>query len=403
MGMEVIVKLISTLLLLSIMITACSPAPSRPKFRTGSGDGIPDPSNPNDPDNPVIPDDPDNPGVPGELNITFNTAIPRLTHEEWENTVRDSFLLAGRPGLASKFSQDDNSTIFHNDSAANKVTTGLWKDYQEASEELGKRIAGDANQVKKLIPADAPAGEKIERAAAILKPLLLRAYRRPATEAELTGLSSIFNKAKSLTGNANYDTAGIQAVTAAILQSPQFIYHPEYGAKEGQVAKLTPYEVATRLSYAVWKSIPDQALLDAAAGNKLSSDDEVKAQVTRMFKDVRATDTVKYFLNELFETKKFVGLTKNKELYPKFPNDLGDTLKREAEMFIDDVAVKNNGGITKLLTSSYTFVNDKTAPLYEVSLPGTMELTKVELDPKIRSGLITQVGWLAANAIMHLF
>ncbi|RYZ69506.1 MAG: DUF1595 domain-containing protein, partial [Proteobacteria bacterium] len=252
-------KLFSTFLLLSMIVSACSSPPSRPSYRLGSGDGIPDPDNPNDPDNPV--DEPIDDINSGELNITFNTAIPRLTHDEWENTVRDAFLLAGRPGLAAKFTQDDNSTIFHNDSDTNKVTTGLWKDYQEASEELGKRIAGDANQVKKLIPADAPAGEKLERASAILKPLLLRAYRRPATEAELTGLSNIFNKGKSLTGNANYDAAGFQAVTAAILQSPQFIYHPEYGAKDGKVAKLTPHEVATRLSYAIWKSIPDQALL----------------------------------------------------------------------------------------------------------------------------------------------
>ncbi len=390
-------KLISKLLVLSVLVSACSPAPSRPKFRTGSGDIILDPNDPNNP-NPDDPNDPNNPTNSGELKITFNTAIPRLTHDEWENTVRDAFMLAARPGLAVKFTQDDNSTIFHNDADINKVTTGLWKDYQEASEELGKRIAGDANQVKKLVPADAPAGEKIERASAILKPLLLRAYRRPATDAELMGLSNIFNKGKALTGNANYDAAGFQAVTAAILQSPQFIYHPEYGLKEGKVAKLSPYEVATRLSYAVWKSIPDQILLDAAAGDKLGTEEEVKVQITRMFKDPRATDTVKYFLNELFETKKFVGLTKNKDLYPKFPNDLGDTLKREAEMFIDDVAIKNNGGITKLLTSSYTFVNDKTAPLYDVALPGTMELTKVELDPKKRSGLITQIGWLAANA-----
>jgi hypothetical protein len=383
------VKVIAVSLLISILASSCSSPPSRRTVGSAEQRGIPGGGRPGG----TATDDDSS-----DLTITFNTALPRLTHEEWENTVRDAFLLADRPGLAAKFSQDDNSTIFHNDSATNKVTTNLWKDYQEASEELGKRVAGDLNQVKKLVPADAPEGETIERAKAILQPLLLRAYRRPATEAEINGLSNIFQKGKMLTGNNNYDAAGLEAATAAIVQSPQFIYHPEYGTKDGKLAKLGPYEIATRLSYAIWKSIPDKELLSAAAAKNLASGEGIKAQVRRMFKDPRAVHTVQYFLNELFETKKFVGLTKNKELYPKFPNDLGDTLKREAEMFIDDVVVKHGGGITKLLTSTYTFVNDKTAPLYGVALPGTMELTKVELNPKERSGLITQVGWLAANA-----
>lgn len=382
-------KLTTQLVVLSLLVASCSKSPSRPGLRNNVDGGSVGGGG----------DDPNGTGDQGgELAITFNTALPRLTHDEWENTVRDAFLLSARPNLASKFSSDDNSTIFHNDSAINKVTSNLWKDYQEASEELGKRIAADANQVKKLIPAEAPQGETLERAKAILKPLILRAYRREATDEELNGLADIYKNGKQLTGLKDFDPAGLQAVTAAIVQSPQFIYHPEYGSKDGKVAKLSPSEIATRLSYAIYKSIPDQALFEAAASGKLGTDEEIKAQVTRMFKDPRATDTLRYFVNELFETKKFVNLTKNKDLYPKFPNDLGDTLKREAEMYIDDVVVKNNGGITKLLTSSYTFVNDKTAPLYDVALPGTMDLTRVDLDPKKRSGLITQIGWLASNA-----
>ena len=345
------------------------------------------------------PKDPDSPeeGKDEALQITFHTALPRLTHDEWENSVRDIFLLPKVPGLAQGFSRDDNSTIFYNDSATNKVTTNLWKDYQEASEEVGKRISADDNQVKTLV-VNAPAGETIERAKAVLKPIILRAYRRPATEAELEGLGKIYVDGRRLTGGKIFDNSGIRAATVAILQSPQFIYHPEYGAKKDQVAVLTPYETAARLSYAIWKSVPDQALFEAAEKGKLESDEDIKVQVARMIKDKRATDTIRYFVNEVFETKKFVNLVKDKALFPKFPNDLGDTLKREAEMFIDDVVIKNNGGITKLLTTSYTFVNDKTAPLYEVALPGTMELTKVELDPTKRAGLVTQLGWLASNA-----
>lgn len=365
---------------------ACNKMPDRPHLsdRTGgSGNTTTDP------------DDPD--GSVSEDAIGFNTALPRLSHEEWENTVRDAFLLNEKPGMASRFTPDDNSTIFHNDSAINKVTSNLWKDYQEASEEIGEKIASNEAQRKKLI-GNAPAGDNEARARAVLSPLLLRAYRRPATEAELKALSAIYVKGKELTGKGNFDEGGLKAVTAAILQSPQFIYHPEIGASAAGEAKLSAYEIAARLSYALWKTIPDQDLLNAAANNSLMDQATAKAQVERMLKDPKATNTVRYFLTELFETKKFVNLQKNPKLYPKFPNDLGDTLKREADMFIDEVAVKENGGITRLLTAPFTYVNDKTAPLYDLPAPGTMDLTKAELDPKKRVGLIMQVGWLAANA-----
>lgn len=387
------------ILTLSLTLAACSGAPPRPGLNGNGGDSTrgpdetetPGTSNSGPKDNPN--DDDDKPIV-----IGFNTALPRLTHEEWENTVRDTFLLAGTPNLAVNFSVDDGSIIFRNDSDINKVTTSLWKDYQEAAELVGKRISGNATAVKKLIPSNAPAGENVDRAKAILKPLLQRAFRRPATEVELKAYSDLFVKGKSLTGLKEFDAAGIALVTSAIIQSPNFIYHPEFGDKDGEVAKLKPIEVASRLSFAIWKSIPDQELFDAAAAGKLGTPEEIRAQVTRMFKDARASNTLRYFVNELFETKKFAGITKDAKLFPKFPNDLGDTMQKEAEMFIDDVVVKNNGGITKLLTASYTFANDKTAPLYDIALPGSMELTRVELDPKVRAGLITQLGWLTLNA-----
>lgn len=382
-------RLIAFICLPMVFALACNKAPNKPKTRDGDG-----PSSQNGRQGPS--DDSDD--TAGPVIAGFNTALPRLTHEEWENVVRDTFLLNGRPGMASRFSQDDNSTIFHNDSAANKVTSNLWKDYQEASEELGEKIATDGGVRGKLIPGNAPAGESEARAKAILAPLLRRAYRRPATEAELNGLTAIFMKGKQLTGKGNFDEGGLKAVTAAILQSPQFIYHPEIGAEGGEKAKLSSFEIATRLSFAIWKSIPDDELLTAAESNALQDPEKAKAQVERMMKDPRAANTLRYFLSELFETKKFVNLQKNQKLYPKFPNDLGDTLKREADLFIEEVALKEEGGITRLLTAPYTFVNDKTAPLYDLPPPGTMDLTKVNLDPKKRVGLIMQLGWLASNA-----
>ncbi len=381
---------------LIMILGACKPSPQKPSFaKKGGASQVPvDPSQANEPDGP---DDPAV-GVDEEVTIGFNTALPRLTHDEWENSVKDVFLLSDRPGLAGRFAADGDSTLFRNDSDVNRLSTNLAKNYAEASEEIGKRISSNAELIKKLIPANAPTGETLARATAIVGPIATRAYRRPLTKAELEGLSKIYADAKKLLNSQNFDSAGLQLLAAAIIQSPQFIYRPELGEKQDKVAKLSPYEVASRLSYALWKTIPDDELQKAAASGALASEEGVKKQVNRMMGDARSTQTLKFFIQEIFETKKFVNLKKDGKMFPNFPTNLGDTLKREAEMFIDDVVVKNDGGLNQLLTANYTFVNDATAPLYGVSKPNSNELTRVNLDPKQRAGLITSLGWLAYNA-----
>ncbi len=384
---------------LILILSACKSAPQKPSFgkKDGSNQTPGDPDNPRDPDDPNNPDNPTG-GVDGEVSVGFNTALPRLTHDEWENSVKDVFLLNEKPGLAGRFAADGDSTLFRNDSDVNKLSTNLAKNYSEASEEIGKRISTNADIMKKLIPANAPAGESLARATAIVGPIATRAYRRPLTKAELEGLSNIYANAKKLLNAQNFDAAGLQLLAAALIQSPQFIYRPELGEKEDKFAKLSPYEVASRLSYALWKTIPDEELQKAAASGALATEEGIKKQVDRMMNDPRSTQTLKFFIQEIFETKKFVNIKKDNKMFPNFPNDLGDTLKREAEMFIDDVVIKNDGGLNQLLTANYTFVNDKTAPLYGVNKPNSNDLTKVNLDPKQRAGLITSVGWLAYNA-----
>lgn len=383
-------------LIIGLALASCKLGPPRPNLSNKQGGTID--QRPGKTPVGGKPDKPDQPTTGADPVIGFNTAIPRLSHEEWENSVKDVFLMNEKPGLASRFAADGDSTLFKNDSDINKISSNLTKNYRESSEEVAKRVASDGDLMKKLIPSNAPAGDTKERALAILTPIATRAYRRPLTEPEINGLSALFMKGKEFTGRGSFDAGGVEVLATALLQSPQFLYHPELGEKEGEFAKLAPYEVASRLSYALWKSIPDQALLKSAAEGKLETEEGIEAEIERMMKDPRTTETIRYFVNELFETKKFVGIKKDSKMYPKFPNDLGDTLKREAELFIDDVVIKNNGGMTKLLTASYAFVNDKTAPLYDIALPGTMELTKVELDPKKRAGLITQLGWLSYNA-----
>lgn len=114
--------------------------------------------------------------------------------------------------------------------------------------------------------------------------------------------------------------------------------------------------------------------------------------------DKRGEDALAFFHAKAFNIDKFVPGDKDKKLFPKWPTDLGDSFKREAELFFREAVITNNGGLKEILTAPYTFVNAKTAPLYGVTAPSGLNFVKVNLDPKQRAGLLTQIGFLASKA-----
>jgi hypothetical protein len=330
--------------------------------------------------------------------LVDSTRFPRLTHLQWENTVRDLLKLSASPGSSSSFTTDPPGSTFGNDGNLLKVTPGLWGDYAKAAEDLAAKLGTDSAQIAKIAPADLPT-EIDAKAKAWIALFGKRAYRRPLSATELNELLPLFKKGPELTGITDPFAAGVSIVVQMILQSPNFVYRAELGMKnpDGSYG-LTSYEMASRLSYSLWNTMPDDALFAAAEDLSLETQEGIAAQAKRMLDDPRAEPTVADFHAKLLDFNHFDGLTKDTTAFPEWKPEMSTYMRKEAELFVRDVTLTQSKGLTELLTADYTFVNAVTAPLYGLSGTYGTEFTKAKLDPAQRAGFLTQVGFLAANA-----
>jgi hypothetical protein len=219
-----------------------------------------------------------------------------------------------------------------------------------------------------------------------------RIFRRPLTSGEKASFLRLFQKGEPTIG---YDAA-IALILNAMLQSPQFLYRVEAPlAPEGSVSSdtvpLGPYELATRLSYFLWGSTPDEELLAAAAEGQLSTDEEIEAQTRRLLADERAKSRVREFHAQWLGLGRFETVARDGT-----DDDTKASWKRSILAFTDSVFWAEGGTVRDLYESDQVFLDDKLAPLYGKSVAGS-ELEAVTLESQ-RSGLLTQPGLMAMLA-----
>ncbi|MFT3775318.1 MAG: DUF1592 domain-containing protein [Minicystis sp.] len=325
--------------------------------------------------------------------------FPRLSHLQWENTVQDLLYLSAPSGLSASFTGDPLGGIFDNNESSLMVTPGLWADYQLAAEELSAKVTSDPALLAKLIPADAPS-DAAGKTKAFIESFGMRAYRRPLTSAEVSTYLAIFAKGKDVVEGPDDFTKGVKLALQAFLQSPHFVYRVEASSEAGDdgLIPLTGYEIAAKLSYMLWNTMPDDALFKAAESGKLDTAEGVLDEAQRLLADDRAHAMVAWFHKQLYQYDHYDDLNKDTTKFPNFDPALGADMKREAQMFIDDVVFGGGGGIREILTQPTTFVNDKLAAIYGLEGNFTSEMVKVDLDPKERAGFLTHIGFLASNA-----
>ncbi|HKU38248.1 MAG TPA: DUF1592 domain-containing protein, partial [Polyangiales bacterium] len=342
---------------------------------------------------------PEKPGVPANSpidpltgkpvieGIAWTTRLPRLSHEQWENSVRDLLRLPERPGLSATFSTDPSDSRFDN-FGERIVSANLWADYQRAAETVAADVAKDAQKLARIRPAGADARSFVAQ-------LGRRAFRRPLSSAEIDALVALFQQGPTLVGGDAF-AAGAELVIASLLQSVHFLYRVEHSTKvsDGKIW-LDSYELASRLSYALWNSMPSDELLDAAERGALASAGGVEDWTRKMLDDPRAEATLVEFHAQLLNVAEYGTIAKNTTLFPTFSTALQPIIQDEARSFVREVSVVEGGGIADLLTSPFTFVNDKTAAFYGVKGSFGSELKKVQLDPAQRAGFLTQIGFLS--------
>ena len=209
-------------------------------------------------------------------------------------------------------------------------------------------------------PADAAGEEPCVRR--IVAALGRRAFRRPLAAADTTALLDAYRRERQ---SGTFET-GVEAVLRRILASPSFVFRPEAepaGAEPGTAHVVSGYELASRLSFFLWSSIPDDELLRAAGAGELRQPAAVARQVRRMLTDTRARALTGNFAGQWLYLRNLRGILPNSDLFPDFDDNLREAMRTEAEMFFASVVAEDRS-VLDLLTADDTFVNERLAKHY---------------------------------------
>ena len=202
----------------------------------------------------------------------------------------------------------------------------------------------------------------------ILSTLMRRAYRRPVTDADLRKPFELYQEARSGAKSADGFEAGVEMGLAAVLVSPEFLFRVEQdpaGAASGTPYRISDLELASRLSFFLWGSIPDDELLDAAAGGNLGMPAVLERQVRRMLADERSRNLVTNFASQWLHLRNLDAITPDMRLFPDFDDNLRQAFRQETELLIDSV-VREDRSVLDLLLANYTFVNERLAKHYGI-------------------------------------
>jgi hypothetical protein len=185
-----------------------------------------------------------------------------------------------------------------------------------------------------------------------------------------------------------------------MLQSPHFLYRVEDSESvSGGAVELDGYEVASRLSFAFWNTMPTDELFAAAKSGELDGEEGVRTWAETMFDDDRTASQFRSFHVQAFEMSEYTDLDKNEELFPQWRREVGDAMLDESALFLEG-EVFGGGGIRELLTSNRAYVNAELAALYGLEGDFGEEFVEVDLDRAERSGMLTRLGFLTRNATL---
>jgi mono/diheme cytochrome c family protein len=229
-------------------------------------------------------------------------------------------------------------------------------------------------------------GDEASCAQTILSTLARRAYRRPVTKREVDTLLGFYRLGRA---EGTFD-AGIQAGIERLLVDPNFVFRIERDpakAAPGTIYQLTEFELASRLSFFLWSSIPDDELLDLAARGKLRDPKVLDAQVGRLLADGRSKALTDNFVGQWLYLRNIRTVYPDPDVFPEFDDNLRDALQRETELFFES-QLREDRSVTELLSADYTFLNERLARHYQIPNIYGNRFRRVTLSDSRRGGLL---------------
>ena len=309
--------------------------------------------------------------------------LRRLTHSQYNNTVRD--LLGDHSRPADRFPPEDFVNGFKNQLRTQGMPPLLAEAYSAAAEKLALNAfrAGDVNG---LVPCKPSGARDAACRDQFVRQFGRRAFRRPLDDAEFQRYRTLFDSQAKKSGQF---LDGARVVVETMLQSPKFLFHVE--------GRLRDYEIASRLSYVLWDTMPDRRLFDAAASGELRSADGLARIVKRMLDEPPARQAVDEFFAEWLRFDRAFGSVKDRRRYPEFTPELAAMMVQETRLLLGDL-VWHDGNFMEAFTADYSFLNTDLASVYGLPAPsGEFERVRFPAGSP-RLGLLGHASFLASNA-----
>lgn len=266
---------------------------------------------------------------------------------------------------------------------ASGADRNLYIDWIEVEGPLG---ATGANPIReKIVVCDIATGDPA-CVRQVIEKFAERAFRRPLQAAEVDKLVAFVDLAKAQGQTVDQ---GVQLALQAILTSPHFVFRVEVDPDPASLEKhpLNDFELASRLSYFIWSSMPDEELLQAAREGRLQDPAELEAQVARMLEDPRAEALIDNFAGQWLYTRALDDHTPDYYAFPDWDEDLKESMRTETELFFREF-LYGDLPVSQMLTADFTFLNDRLAEHYGLPAPGG-DFVRVNLDDPNRMGLLT--------------
>jgi len=286
--------------------------------------------------------------------------LRRLTHSQYDNTVRDLLGDISRP--SRQFPPEDFIDGFKNQYEGQSISPLLAESYGEAAARL-------AQKVKKPAPAD------------FVESFGRRAFRRPLKPGEIARYTALLAK------------AGPEGVAEAMLQSPAFLYRPETAPR----AEDRAYVRASRLSYLLWDTMPDEALMAAAAKGELNTPEGFEKQARRMLADPKAAGALDEFVSQWMRFDRVITMVKDRRFYPSFTREMAVAMTEETRRFVADL-VWSNRNFLEFYTSDNTYINGDLAALYGMKAPSDDYTRAAYPADSGRAGILSHATFLALTS-----
>ncbi len=344
------------------------------------------------------------PGMPPpKLDVRVDGARVRLLDADFdaEEANQGSRIFEVRMALAAgehEVAAGFLTEYARREGAGGGTTNGVFVDYVLVGGPYEATGPGDPESRRRLfVCRPAAGGPEAPCARRILTTLARRAYRRPVTDADVDPLMRLFAMGRADGGSFDH---GVEMALSGVLVSPSFLFRapaaPD-GARPGDVYRLADLDLASRLSFFLWSSIPDEELLRTAEEGRLGTPDELRRQIARMLADPKARALVENFAGQWLHLRNVADWTPDPERFPHFDDGVRHAFQRETQLFLEHL-VRDDRSVLEMIDADYTFLNEGLADFYGIDGVEGGYFRQVPLAGTGRGGILTQGGVLMVTS-----